>query len=88
MTSELSTALNLLGIGMITVFVVLTLVVGVGKLLIRFVNSLPEEIKKPTVSPAKVVNGMDPRKVAAITAAVDHVTFGQGVITKIEKIDN
>lgn len=87
MTSELSTALNLLGIGMITVFVVLTLVVGVGKVLIRFVNSLPEEINTPTVSPAKVV-GMDPRKVAAITAAVDHVTFGQGVITKIEKIDN
>jgi oxaloacetate decarboxylase gamma subunit len=87
MTSELSTALNLLGIGMITVFVVLTLVVGVGKLLIRFVNSLPEEIKKPTSSPAPT-RGMDPRKVAAISAAVDHVTFGRGVITKIEKIDN
>jgi oxaloacetate decarboxylase gamma subunit len=87
MTSELSTALNLLGIGMITVFVVLTLVVGVGKLLIRFVNSLPEEIKKPTSAPARV-HSIDPSKVAAITAAVDHITFGQGVVTKIEKIDN
>ncbi len=87
MTSELSTALNLLGIGMITVFVVLTLVVGVGKLLIRFVNSLPEEIKKPTSTPTRT-SGMNPSKVAAITAAVDHATFGQGKITKIEKIDN
>lgn len=87
MTSELSTALNLLGIGMITVFVVLTLVVGVGKLLIRFVNSLPEEIKKPTSTPTRA-SGMHPSKVAAIAAAVDHVTLGQGKITKIEKIDN
>jgi oxaloacetate decarboxylase gamma subunit len=87
MTSELSTALNLLGIGMITVFVVLTLVVGVGKLLIRFVNSLPEEIKEPTSSQIPV-GAIDTRKVAAIAAAVDHFTFGQGAITKIEKIDN
>ena len=86
MTSDVSTALNLLGIGMITVFVVLTLVVGMGKLLIRIVNRLPEEIK-----PAQVALGtsssMDPKKVAAITAAVDHITHGKGVITKIEKRD-
>lgn len=72
---------------MITVFVVLTLVVGIGKLLIRFVNSLPEEIKQPVRS-SLTDPEIDPKKIAAITAAVDHVTLGKGVITKIEKIDN
>ncbi len=86
MTSEFSTALSLLGIGMITVFVVLTVVVGVGKLLIRVVNSLPEESKELAISTRPSL-GVDPKKVAAITAAVDHVTYGKGVITKIEKID-
>lgn len=87
MTSDLSTALNLLGIGMITVFVVLTLVVGVGKLLIRLVNSLPEEIKQHTNTPGRS-QYIESSKIAAIAAAVDHVTLGQGVVTKIEKIDN
>ena len=86
MTSELSTALSLLGIGMITVFVVLTVVVGVGKLLIRVVNSLPEEKNELAVFPRPSLE-VDPKKIAAVTAAIDHVTYSKGVITKIEKID-
>ncbi|MDW3197144.1 MAG: OadG family transporter subunit [Cytophagales bacterium] len=80
MENEISQALTLMGIGMITVFVVLSLVVVIGNLLIQIVNRFapvpisPE--KKPEISNAKI---------AAITAAVEMFTAGKGRITKIEK---
>jgi oxaloacetate decarboxylase gamma subunit len=74
MESELSTALSLMLIGMITVFVVLMLVVFTGNLLIRFINRFASDEDK--IAPAKV---------AAITAAVEAFTHGKGTITKIEK---
>jgi oxaloacetate decarboxylase gamma subunit len=74
MDIEFSTALSLLAIGMITVFVVLALVVLTGNLLIRIVNRIsPEQ------------DGIAPAKIAAITAAVGAFTQGRGRITKIEK---
>ena len=73
MGSEFSTALTLLAIGMITVFVVLLLVVITGNVLIRMVNRLD---KSTTIEPAKI---------AAISAAVEAFTDGKGHITKIEK---
>jgi oxaloacetate decarboxylase gamma subunit len=74
MEVEFSTALSLLAIGMITVFVVLALVVLTGNLLIRFVNR---------ISPDQ--DGIAPVKIAVITAAVNAFTEGKGKITKIEK---
>ena len=74
MGGELSTALSLLAIGMITVFVVLLLVVLTGNILIRIVNRLsPEDDSLSAV------------KVAAISGAVEAFTHGRGKITKIEK---
>ncbi len=76
----LYTALTLLLIGMITVFVVLFLVVSVGNLLIYFVNRyLPVDQGPPDSS-------IPGKKVAVLTAAVEAVTQGKGVITKIEKL--
>ncbi len=72
MDGELSTALSLLAIGMITVFIVLLLVVLTGNILIRIVNRLSED----QISAAKV---------AAISGAVEAFTQGRGKITKIEK---
>lgn len=72
MTDELYTALSLLMVGMITVFVVLLLVVLTGNLLIRYVNYRSR------------LTGIDPNKIAAINAAVEIITKGQGVIEKIE----
>jgi len=83
MVSDISTALSLLVIGMLTVFVVLTLVVLTGKLLISIVNLLPKE----TIIPVRVNNqGIENSKIAAITAAVEAFTEGKGNIKKIEKI--
>lgn len=80
MENEISQALTLLGIGMITVFVVLSLVVVVGNLLIRIVN----RFAPVTTSPEKTTD-VSSAKVAAITAAVELFTAGKGRITKIEK---
>ncbi len=75
MSTEISTALMLLAIGMITVFVVLLLVVLTGNLLIRLVNKLTSQVK----------SDVDNQTLAVITAAVEQFTGGQGRITKIEK---
>ncbi len=75
MEPEFSTALSLLAIGMITVFVVLLLVVLTGNFLIRLVNRLVPDHG----------GDLEPAKVAAITGAVEAFTEGKGRITKIEK---
>ncbi|MCK9158915.1 MAG: OadG family protein [Bacteroidaceae bacterium] len=84
---NLETALMLMVVGMTTVFVILLLVIGLGKVLIAFVNKyIPEEVvhvKNKTVqsSPPAPANVM-----AAITAAVNVVTHGKGKVEKIEKV--
>ena len=80
MENELSQALTLLGIGMITVFVVLSLVVVVGNALIRIVNRLAKVNIKIDSTP-EVSNA----QIAAITTAVELITKGEGRITKIER---
>ncbi|MFY0688033.1 MAG: hypothetical protein JXQ90_12760 [Cyclobacteriaceae bacterium] len=81
MSEEISTALSLLIIGMLTVFVVLLLVVITGNLLIRIVNKYftPEIIESIT---RDVIN---PSKIAAITTAVEVFTNSRGKITRIDK---
>ena len=76
MSIEFSTALSLMAIGMITVFVVLLLVVITGKILTRLVNWLDKGVDDDTIAPVKV---------AVISAAVEAFTEGKGHITKIEK---
>ena len=75
MGSDFSTALSLLAIGMITVFMVLLLVVVTGNILIRIVNRFYVESDKQ----------IEGAKIAAITGAVEAFTQGQGHIIKIEK---
>ena len=80
-------ALSLLAIGMITVFLILSLVVFLGSSLIKVVNKyFPEEATtKVTEKTSGITQAISHSKLAAISAAVDVVTGGQGMVTKIEK---
>lgn len=83
MNEAINTSLTLLGVGMITVFMVLLFVVIVGNILITFVNRfIPEEIK-PTLKKTDEIN---PSVIAAITASVEIFTKGKGKINQISKI--
>jgi oxaloacetate decarboxylase gamma subunit len=86
MGSNLSTAFMLLVVGMITVFVALSLIVGVGELLIRLVNRLTPTIRvdEPETTPSSHAIAAD--KVAAIVAAIDWATEGQGQPQSIEPV--
>lgn len=83
MESTLSNALVLLAIGMITVFVVLSLVVTSGSLLIKLVNKYaPEKAEKKKLIKPLISN----KEIAVMTAVVDHITLGLGKIESIEKV--
>ena len=92
MNEQLSTALVVLLVGMITVFVVLSLVVLSGKVLISIVNKYAPDkaIKKPvsarTIPITRKSTSTSSSKVAAIVAAVHQITQGKGQITSIKKI--
>lgn len=82
---NLEIALMLMVVGMATVFVILLIVIYLGKGLIAVVNKIaPEENpKKKTsmVTPTADAGAMD-----AIKAAVDILTAGKGQVVKIEKL--
>ena len=84
---NIETAILLMVVGMATVFVILLIVIYLGKLLITLVNKYaPEE-----VAPAKQETPRGPASIpgnilAAITAAVNVVTQGKGKVTKVEKL--
>lgn len=95
MEQSISNAFLLLIIGMITVFIVLLLVVGTGRLLINLVNRISYE-KLDALSTGKVIaipnesvksGSIKQNKLAAIIATVEIVSQGKGKITKIEKIN-
>ena len=77
---------------MTTVFMILLIVINLGKGLIHLVNKYaPEEIvvtKQPTVAARTVqpTGQLSNQETAAVVAAVSAATFGQGKVVKIEKI--
>lgn len=79
-----------MGIGMITVFLVLCLVVLAGNFLIWFINRFaPTEPLSGSQHghhrEASDPGQLSPKEIAAITSAVFHVTGGKGKIEKIER---
>ncbi len=86
MEENLGKALAIMVVGMATVFLILWLVVIIGNSIIRLTN-------KYIVSPEPVVkkkSGSQPEHskstIAAIIAAVDIMTGGNGHITEIKKV--
>jgi oxaloacetate decarboxylase gamma subunit len=84
MSDTLQEALLLLGIGMITVFAVLFLVVLTGNLLVRLTNRWEGNAPAPGSKSSVTSDPIDPAVVAVITATVDVVTEGKGSISQIE----
>ena len=83
MNEALQTALSLLAIGMITVFIILTLVVGGGQAIIALTNRfIPETVVEKVTS-----DDVPADHVAVITAAVSEITGGKGTVEHIEKTD-
>lgn len=77
-------ALMLMVVGMATVFVILLVVINLGKLLITLVNKFaPEEAQKKS---SVTVPTVDAGAMDAIKAAVDILTAGKGQVVKIEKL--
>ena len=85
MTDDFNTALTLLAIGMITVFMVLLFVVLAGNLLIKFVNKFVPASIEPVVERA-ASNAIAPSKSAAIKMAIDQLSGGKAEVKNIEKI--
>ena len=89
MSQELNTALLVLVVGMLTVFLILFLVVLTGQVIIRIVNYYSNGY----IPAAKEVSGYPPAqekdkgKIAAIVAAVNVITEGKGKVERIESIE-
>lgn len=85
---NLNTALGLLVVGMVTVFIILWLVVVIGNLVIRLTNRfIPVAAPAEGKSENRGASGKKTasKKLAVIVAAVDAVTQGQGNVDSIEK---
>ena len=87
MSEDMQLALQLLAIGMITVFLILFLVVQSARILIAVVNHYwPAEPAPATVSePKPVAGGIDPKVISVISGVVSNITGGKGKIKRIEK---
>ena len=81
---NLNTALFLMIVGMLTVFIILLAVIYLGKLLITCVNKyFPEEEKPAAPAPQASASQLTGQ---IIEAAVKAVTGGKGRVEKIERI--
>lgn len=87
---NLSEALQLLVVGMLTVFAILLIVIYLGKGLIALVNRYApaENLEKPAKAAdlSTAAKAVDAKTRDIIQAAVSQLTGGKGQVTKIEKI--
>jgi len=84
---DMGIAFELLGVGMVTVFLILSLVVILGNLIIRFVNRFIPEIQKVSAQIGDAAKAeINPNKMTAIVSAVNKVTKGTGRVTRVKKI--
>lgn len=88
MTEQVSSAILISIVGMLTVFGILALVVLTGNSLVRIVNRfapLPAKVKQNS-SIQTSSSLISQKKIAVITAAVSAVSQGKAKIEKIEKM--
>lgn len=88
-TNDIFGAVQLMIVGMLTVFSILLIVICLGNVLIKLVNKYaPEEVvaKKPVATAANAVQQVDATVKAVIDAAVSQITGGKGRVSKITKL--
>ena len=87
-SNDIYGALQLLVVGMVTVFLVLIIVINLGKLLIWAVNKwAPEEtVAKKAAPVAKAIASIDATTKAIIDATISQITGGKGRAAKITKL--
>ncbi len=88
---NIQTGLLLMTVGIVTVFIILMIIIYLGKGLIALVNKYaPEEVIVKKQAPVRVATAptgsLSNQETAAIISAVSAATSGQGKVTKIEKI--
>lgn len=88
-TNDIFGALQLMVVGMLTVFCILLIVIGLGTLLIKLVNKYaPEEVvaKQPVAALKGAAEQVDATVKAVIDATISQITGGKGHVTKITKL--
>ncbi len=84
---NLQTAFLLMVVGMTTVFLILLIVIYMGKGLISLVNTYaPEEVAPPKKRTSIATPAIPQDTLAVIATAVQLVTNGKGSVSKVEKI--
>ena len=88
MNPLINEALQLMAIGMVTVFCILLIVIFLGTILIKLVNKFaPEEVVAKKIAPAaNAVQQVDATVKAVIDATIAQITGGKGHATKITKL--
>ena len=81
---NINEALSLLVVGMIMVFIILFLVVTVGKVVVKLTNRYLPHIQKSEDGNI-ALKGSNPKKMAALAAVVDLITHGEGRLDTIQK---
>ena len=82
--NDIVLGLQLMGIGMVTVFCILLIVIYGSKLIITLINKVAPETAAAEAGAAPAAVSGDVR--AILDAAVSQITGGRGHITKITKI--
>ena len=86
---HLGIGLQLLVVGMLTVFAILLIVIYGGKLLIKVVNAIaPEEVAsaKKKVAAGSSTNTVDPSTMAILQEVVKQITGGKGRVESARKV--
>lgn len=85
--SGISTGIELMIIGMFTVFAILLIVINLGKLLIKVVNAIaPEEQVAPKKAGAAKPVAIDATTMTILEQTVSQLTGGKGRVASAKKI--
>ncbi len=84
---NLGIGIELMVVGMLTVFCILLIVINLGKLLIKVVNAVaPEEQVAPKKAAAAAPAAIDATTMAILEQTVSQLTGGKGHVASAKKI--